>query len=104
MGTLDLKYKKDWVSYSYYIVEYIEDNYPNNVNFVVDNYTINIIAKGLRENRYENILYSFGIRFLLSILEFFIKEEEYEKCSKIVEEIQIHNSCFKSNLPTSLTK
>ena len=77
--------------------------HPDAVDFVPDAHAIDSIHFHMVAKKYDTIMYLFGYKFLLGILEMFEECENYEVCSEIKRQIEAHNNMMykdENRIPT----
>jgi len=79
----------------------IRERHKEAVDFVVNEYVVKNLSFYLKIKRYDSIMYNFGHKFLLGILELFEEAENYEECEEIIKHIKEHNKLLEENIPTS---
>lgn len=84
--------------------EFIQKKYPDCIRHSMTGENIENIARYMKEGRFQKIMYMFGHRYLLAILQCFTEQEKYELCDKIVKAINNHNQTVKDKIPTSLSQ
>ncbi len=79
------------------------ENYKGNVivNSPPSNYYEKMIEL-IEKNNYLQILYGFGYKYVLILLDFFEDRNEFDKCAIILETIENHNLISGDNLKTKL--
>src|ERR1035437_2784459 len=70
------------------------------VDFVINDYAVKGLTFYLKIKRYDAIMYHFGYRFLLGILELFEEAKNYEECGEIKKQIDHHNILIRGDIPT----
>ena len=84
--------------------EFIQKNHPDCIRHSMAGEDIERIAGYIKEERFEKIMYMFGHRYLLAILQCFTEQEKYELCNKIVKAINNHNATVNDKIPTALSQ
>lgn len=79
----------------------IRERHREAVGFVVDDYVVKNLSFYLKIKRYDTIMYHFGYKFLLGILELFEEAQNYEECNEIIKKINEHNELLEDKIPTS---
>ena len=80
------------------IEKFISDNYPNVIFHNSDRKSLILY---LVTKNYITLMYVFGYKFLMILLELFELKENYEECKNIVDGIQKHNTLLNDNLSTT---
>jgi hypothetical protein len=83
--------------------EFIQQNYPDYITHSLIGREIERMAGYMKDSRFEKIMYLYGYKYLLAILQYFTDQEKYELCSKIVKAINNHNATVNDKIPTSLS-
>jgi len=78
----------------------IREKHPDAVRFNPTPKDIKSILLYMQTRKYDKIMYMYGYKFLLKILELFEDVENYEECFQIVEQIRKHNNLINDNIPT----
>lgn len=87
------------------IIEWVEENYPENLKFTPDKETLEKIGLYLHLNTMESynmFILLFGILFYLAVLEYFVQEEDYLRCATMIKTIDEVNSTYGWNFPHSV--
>lgn len=71
-------------------------------NEEIDKWDVEQIIKLIERDDYNQLLFDYGEKYCLIILDFFEKKEEYDTCSEIVKQIYIHNQVTGSEYRTRL--
>lgn len=74
----------------------------NTHNEKVDKWDVEQLIKLIELENYNQILFDYGEKYCLIILDFFEKEELYATCSEIVSQIYKHNQVTGSKYKTRL--
>jgi hypothetical protein len=80
----------------------IREKNPDSVKFVPTPGDVKSILLYMKTRNYNTIMYIYGHRFLLEILNMFEDHENFEECEEIVKQIKTHNEFLKDNLPTKI--
>lgn len=78
----------------------IRDRNPEAVKFVPKTTDIKSILLHMKTRKYDTLMYLYGYKFLLEVLNLFEKNENYEECSHIVKQIERHNTLVNEKIPT----
>lgn len=84
------------------IVRWVEDVYPRNLRFNADRETLKTIGTYLHfnnEKSYRAFILMFGILFFLAVIQYFVQQEEYERCTVMLKAIDKVNKEEGWNLP-----
>lgn len=80
----------------------IRDLNPDAVKFVPTPNDIKSILLYLKTRSYSTLMYVYGHKFLLEILNVFEEHENYEECANITAQINNHNRILQDSIPTRL--
>jgi hypothetical protein len=78
----------------------IREKNPDAVKFVPKTNDVKSILLYLKTRKYDTIMYLYGHKFLLEILEMYETHENFEECAEIVKQIKAHNELTKDNIST----
>jgi hypothetical protein len=73
-------------------IDFILSNYPENIRFVIGRNDFNSIALYIKTGSFDTMIMMYGYLFTLSLLEYFIRIEFYEKCKEIIDCIDRMNT------------
>jgi len=65
---------------------------------------IKSFAVTLEMNQFSTIMYLYGYKILIGLIECYKQDENYEKCAEIVKQIQAHNALVNDSVPTQLKR
>ena len=83
---------------------YISEKYPDESwKFIFYNQDRKSLIFYVTTEKYSSLMYVFGHRFLLLLLEFFEMKEMYEECEEIKKQILSHNELLNDNISTFLS-
>lgn len=66
-------------------IEFIKKEHPENIRFVITENDFNSIALYIKTGSFDTMILRYGYLFTLSLLEYFVQIEFYEKCKEIVD-------------------
>lgn len=81
-------------------MDWVKENHPDTIRFQLDPSVMKSIAVNVEVNRFKTIMYLYGYKFVLALLKYFEKTEQYEKCGYLVKGIQAHNKVVSDQIPT----
>ncbi|RYD58671.1 MAG: hypothetical protein EOP56_03530 [Sphingobacteriales bacterium] len=55
-------------------------------------------------HQFDTLMYAYGHKMLMCLLDYFTMVEDYLKCAAIVRQVRLHNSFFGDKLPTANRK
>jgi hypothetical protein len=78
----------------------IREKNPEAVKFTPKTSDVKSILLYLKTKKYDTIMYLYGYKFLLEILEMYEMHENFEQCAEIIKQIKAHNELMQDNIST----
>lgn len=76
----------------------IRERNPSAVRFIPKTADVKSILLFLKTKKYDTIMYLYGHKFLLEIMNMYEECENYEECAEIKRQIERHNELLNDNL------
>lgn len=81
---------------------YVFESNPDSISFVLTERDEMEISSMIDGSNFGKIMLCYGYKFLLALLDYFERTEQYEKCAAIKKSIELHNEMVNDSIPTRM--
>lgn len=86
------------------ILIFIIENRNWDLPYLFEEETVKTLALNVQTSKWSTILLLFGNEFLVAVLEFYERQEDFERCAEILSDIKEYSGYLKVELHTHHTQ